>query len=427
MTMSRLRAFSLSVLATGLLSCADGTSPQPGGITTVTLDFCPGDEPAWAAFQDGDGDWRAVPATRTDVFVEFNAAFSSDRGAIAIGRVAPGPASTLSIRYGTPDELRLAGDRVSAGCSGLASKTWHGLVAGLESGDAARIAVGGAAPASASEATNFQYTLPDVASGSLTILAERLRVIDGQASVSRAILRHGVDLPDGASLPVLDFTSGEAFSLTDTTVRVTGLGGQSATVVGTLRSGSVASAELSQPRLTAGEAASFQMIPGEAMGPGDLQAVSVTTLSDGSNTVRGALAYFRDTPPRDVALGEIAAMPVIAPVPASSSNAEAPRVRAQFAAHADYDQEAVITYQQASVKVTVAMTAEYARRSQKGFDLAIPDLTLVHGFDPRWLLQSGQTFWTGTRIGGTVGLGLSGEATVGSVRRTLVQFGSVGL
>ena len=53
------------------------------------------------------------------------------------------------------------------------------------------------------------------------------------------------------------------------------------------------------------------------------------------------------------------------------------------------------------------MTAAYAALSANGFDLTVPELSAVTGFDPAWALQNdgNSMFWNAGRVGGTLGLG----------------------
>jgi hypothetical protein len=65
-----------------------------------------------------------------------------------------------------------------------------------------------------------------------------------------------------------------------------------------------------------------------------------------------------------------------------------------------------------------------ARRG--GYDLVVPDLSGVAGFDPRWGLHANQpVFWSATRIGGSLGLGVNAQPFPGATSRTGERSGTV--
>jgi hypothetical protein len=66
------------------------------------------------------------------------------------------------------------------------------------------------------------------------------------------------------------------------------------------------------------------------------------------------------------------------------------------------------------------MTPSYASMFG-GYDIDIPDLTTVAGFDPRWTLRSGMNVtWTAVAVGGTLPLGRTPVPFDGAIRRTAV-------
>lgn len=63
------------------------------------------------------------------------------------------------------------------------------------------------------------------------------------------------------------------------------------------------------------------------------------------------------------------------------------------------------------------MTGTYAARSGHGYDLIVPDLSTVDGFDPAGSLVSGRTVaWTALRSGGNAPLGGEAAPTDGTYR-----------
>ena len=164
--------------------------------------------------------------------------------------------------------------------------------------------------------------------------------------------------------------------------------------------------------------ASYFAIPDGKLEPGDLQSITATS-APVVNAVRGATVYFHSPTDRTLAFG---ASP-IAPDISVASTTPMVRMRARFASQPDYDRLTSIHYQQdPNVSVTVAMTGTYAAGGD--YDLVMPDLTGVPGFDPRWVLRSGSTLiWTSFLTGGTLGLGLDAMPVDGSTKRVATDAG----
>jgi hypothetical protein len=71
------------------------------------------------------------------------------------------------------------------------------------------------------------------------------------------------------------------------------------------------------------------------------------------------------------------------------------------------------------------MTAAYAASNATGYDLVVPDLAGVDGFDAQWALMPGEPLlWTAVRIGGTLGVGLNAVPVDGSTSVTATRSGT---
>src|SRR5438093_13553196 len=104
---------------------------------TVALAYCAGFEPAWVAFQDGDGAWTQAQPTPSGTNTTFRHDFSADRGAIATLSRVGGNMTVLSVLYGTPAELVTAGDTNARDCGPAPAKTLLGTVAQLDTNETA--------------------------------------------------------------------------------------------------------------------------------------------------------------------------------------------------------------------------------------------------------------------------------------------------
>ena len=215
------------------------------------LGSIPGWQPDWVAFQDGDAAWSRVQVKYVGKFAEFDYDFTANRGGFAMGRtISSASIPQLSVRFGTPAELQLLSDTLTGGCTANAGKSWHGVTAGLDPDDIALVGLGSTGPQSVSASTDFAYTIDGVAAGPQTIFAQQIRVVDNQQVLAAAIIRHGVDLPDGATVPVLDFKSAEAVQPIDASVSVSGLDATPAVVsAGFFSPGSITALSYGSPAL----------------------------------------------------------------------------------------------------------------------------------------------------------------------------------
>lgn len=409
-----------------LAACSDGPSEPtaPGGPTTaVAVAFCTGPQPAWVAFQDGDGAWtRAQPALAGAV-TTFNHVFTANRGAIATARRLPDGITTLSILYGAPHELAIAGDAGTQHCGLSRSNALLGSVAGLESNDVVVVSAGPASRAVAFPSPADVFELRDLTAGLQDVLATRLTSVDGSATLTGMILRRGLQLPDGAAIPAFDFRTPEVFLPEVRQVTITGLPPEGAllqTSFRTTRSEHVVAFGTTSVTATTRP---FHAVPESRLEPGDLQVLAATTVPSNDNVRRSATLYFRSPSDRTLAFGPPPSAPRLDVV----SNAPTLRLRAQFAPQTEYDRLTTIGFQQGPSRlVTVAMTSTYAGLTGAGYDLVVPELTGVEGFDSQWALRPGvATLWTASRVGGTLALGFDVVPTDGATRRGASDGGSI--
>lgn len=398
-------------------ACSDYTSapytggPVPPSATEVV--FCNGSEPSWVAFQDGDGAWtRALPVTAAGN-VRFRNAFTSTRAGIATARVFSN-LTLVSVQYGDPAELQIVGDTLPEDCSTSRPKTLLGTVAGI---DTSEVAVIGSSfiRTTVFPEEGLNFALGGLSEGPQDILASRSSRTD-RGKLTRLIYRHTSVLPDSTTLPLFDFASPESFAPAIANLTIMGLppGGGSASSSLRTATGEGLIAFLTSP--TTAITRPYYAVPRERLQTGDLHVLAVAAGSASLNGTRTATMYFHAPVDQTLTLGAPMSSPALSVV----ATAPALRLRARFDSQADYDQQTAITYRQSGGPiVTVAMTATYASRLATGYDLVLPDLSVVAGFDASWTLRSHDpVFWTAFRIGGTLGLGLDAIPVDGSRQRT---------
>lgn len=376
--------------------------PPPPPPSAVDVSFCSGDEPQWLAFQDGDGAWTRAQPTVAGQVATYSHTFTSDRGAVATERVQANGFTFLSVQYGKPAELAIAGDGQTNLCELPALKTLVGTVAGIGANEVAVVSEGRSTREATTPEEGNEFTLRFVPSGPQELLATRLTDTGDDLLLTGYILRRALDLPDGATIPVLDFNSAEVIQPVARTVTLAGFGPDGAiSGVGfrTAHSDNVTTFGMSE---VVAPARTYYAVPEEKLAPGDIQFISATTsVTVNSNVVRSIHTYFRAPTTRTLTFPPVPHAPTITVV----ATAPTARMRARFDAQADYDRATGVHYQQGQNVVALNMTAAYAALNPGGYELTLPEFTGVDGFETRWALQSGVvTTWQSNRIGGTLGL-----------------------
>lgn len=397
-------SFALSALAACGDYRSDPAAPYPGPIsTTVDVAFCNGAQPRWVAFQDGDGEWtRAEPPVVAGGVATFRHTFNSNRAAIATAREFASGLTSLAIRYAAPAELTMAGDQRPDLCGETADDTLLGTVTGIDTNEVAVISTGRSTREATTVAEGDAFTLRQVG-GPHELLATRLTRTGGEVFLTGIILRRGPALPDGATIPVLDFGSAEVIQPASALFTVAGSGPAGAVSRNGLRTAHSENVVIfADPSVTTA-ARLFLGVPEDRLAPGDVQFITASTnLTNTSNVVRSVTSYFRAPTARTVTFPDLPQAPELS----FASTAPTVRPRAHFDSQASYDRLTGVNFQQIqNTSVSVTMTPAYAALNAGGYDLVVPELTGVAGFDTRWALHPGATLiWTSSRIGGTLGL-----------------------
>jgi hypothetical protein len=404
-----------------LVACqSDPVAPSPSHVNAVAVTYCAPMAPAWVAFRDGDGDWKREAADANGSQTTFRHAFMRDRAAIAsLTKIVDGQFTILRLLYGTPAELETDGDTTASDCVVVGSgKTLYGNVSGLDASQSAIVAIGPLAVTGLAPRFGLGFTVEGVPSGPQNVLAAR--TTNGSVSAPRIILRRTVDLPNGSLMPILDFESSEAFDAVTPTVTIQNLGADDPVNFTQLATpqGSIALATLIGARAMQ----SYVALPSDKLLTGELQRLRV---SANDSLTRTADVYFRLPVDRTVTLGEPTARPSISAIAGDATL----RLRAHFGDRSDYDKLTSVAYYQPSTRVivVVAMTPAFAGLTG-GYDLDIPDLSAVAGFDASWLPQPGIAItWTAIRSGGTLPIGRNAVPVDGATLRTSTLVGTITL
>ena len=392
----------------------------PHSQTAVDVPFCSGVEPYWVAFQDGDGEWtRALPVVEGQK-IRFRHTFTSDHGAIAAVRVFPGNRlTTLTVQYASPDELIIAADTAAIDCGLAATRTLLGTITGIDTNGFADVTAGYAAAALVAP-SQPSFSLRGLGPGPQDILAKRVSRVNDASQVTKVILRRTPDLADGTLLPTFDFNSAEAFDPVLASATLAGVDLEGAIVTTSLRTAYSQSLLGAFAQPATGNRRTIVELPAERLRDGDLQSATASAVATADDR-RSATIYFRAPNDQTLTFGAPATVPSFRTIATTPSL----RVGAAFDAQADYDRLTSIMYQQNQTIVSVGMTSAYASVAPAGYDLIVPDLSQVAGFDSHWALRPNDAvFWTSARIGGSLGLGVNAQPVPGATSRSAVRFGT---
>ena len=410
--------------AFSLTACnGDGTlSPTPRPPQAVFAKWCNGLEPDWVAVQDGDSAWTQLQPTSANGQVTFHHDFVSDRGAIATLQILGGGFTALQVLYGTPDELSTVGNTKPLFCDQTSpiSKVLLGGIVGVDTNETVLMA--GDLSQDGSPWGGGGFSLPNISEGPHDVIAVRSTRINGQSDVTGFILRRDVDLPDSTYMPVVDFASNETITPVSQTLTLNGQDASGASIFTRLITPTSEVPLINQHVTSQLLARVFKVLPENKLRAGDLFELQAQAVSPGTGGPRLIVQYFRTPSDRSLTLPAALLKPTITTV------ATTPRLRlkAHFTPQADYDRRYGITYQQGTnLTVSVLMTAGYSALAG-GYDLTVPDLNGVPGFDPAWALQAGTAIlWNAGAQGGTMGLGVDALPADGLFRTGGGVIGSI--
>jgi len=397
--------------------------PVSGGNVTWAFGFCESAlRPIWVAAQDGTGAWQQVVGSGNS----YSFAITST-GGIAYVTQRGANEYSLNLYYATLAELQGQG---STTCPTAATKTVLGTVAGLNAAafGQAQISLGPTSAAVTAPASAF--TLNNVIAGALDLVAARTAINLTTAAIvtDKLIIRRGVNAASGATLPVLDFNSAEAFDPDQKSVTVSSANGELLAVSSLYVTATQSSAFLGTDAPNASTTRTFYAVPSAKQATGDLHFLSASASQMSGSTLvslRTASTLFKD------AVNQTLSMGAALNTPTFSTLASAPylRHRAVLQQQADYNRAWTLGYSQGSSSLTrsatVSMTQGYLGSGP--FDHSMPDFSGVSGWLGTWGLQSGTTVtYFITAVGWTLGGGGSSAPNVeGTIIRSGARLGTV--
>lgn len=409
------RIASATAIGALVVACGGSTETAPATVG-IPLIFCASSGPIWMAYQDDAGAWtRSIP----DGSGLYHAAINSRGGIATVSRSNATGAFTLYVEYASAAELTAEYSSCKRSTA-TGTKVYQGSVAGLGTSDAAQITMGGVA------STAFaNFNMSGVADGPLDLVATRLSTSNPRifGPPTAIIVRRGVNLASGAVMPLLDFSSAEAFAPSSNTVTIANL--DSAYVSVAFLTATKTYAGLFEDTIGASATRAYFGVPAAQLVAGDLHDVLLVA---GSNQSARFFESFSHTlTDQTLTLGSELASPTITLVDTSTNI----RPRIQATVQPEYHSLFQVDYVQSGLvnagnTVTVLATAAYIGAGATAWDLTIPDLKKVDGFSATWGLQPGEaTQWDAESIGGVTvdqlsatpydGLAIAYAARIGAV------------
>jgi hypothetical protein len=323
-------------------------------------------------------------------------------GAASAGSSSPARYD-IFIAYGTQAELSAQGLQQC-----VPGNRVGGSVANLGVNQSAEVTLGTSSALVSGLDPTFQ--LDRVADGPLDLVASRIIVdpVTSGAAVDRLIIRRGLDQADNSTLPVLDFTTGEAFAPVVANLTVNNSGpGQAYVLSSVVTSGASRGAEISVTSGVSGPLL-YYGVPSAKQAPGDLHFVAAFVFMGADVEFRGSGLYFTDPTDRTVTLGPMLPVPDVQTVSTTPSL----RLRATGSLTMAYNRYVRVIFDQPGRSTTIEASAAYLSGATT-YDVAIPDFTGVAGWVDDWGLKQGvpPTGWIVTGFGFT-GDGVSRPAPV---------------
>jgi hypothetical protein len=365
-------------------------APPTSGNTTWT--FCDNAvrTPRWIfAVKDGPGAWtRIVPNGNA-----FSFNVTSTTGQVAMV-VPEGLGYRTTIYQHTSQEIAARGTQECLNYPGVTQRTATGQMTGLGSNDLTYVTVGTTQSGTLGSAP---FSLASLPTGNLDVVAVRTS-LNQQADQmpSRFLVRRGINPASGGAIAPIDFNAAEAVAPATATWTYNGTNGDAFSILEYFATaGGTAGVLLGPPGIDrATTSRTIYGVPTAQTINGDLHAV-IATVASSDLTIRATrqvIAYNRSIANRTLTFGPALPTPTVTTVAGTAPG----RVRAQGTLPNEYNSGVSMDLEQTGVdrSVTIHTTRGFLG-SGNAYDIQVPDLTGVVGWDTRFPMRTGvsATYW----------------------------------
>lgn len=399
MKSSRMRLAIASTLAFVASGCNLTVEPGVFAPRDLALDFCSNETPVWFAYQNQGADWVRVTPDAAGTF-----RFIAEFRVVLVYVRQSGSDYHTEIIGATNGELATISGTTCLEESG--TKQVNGSVTGISGSQRAQVSMMFASPYLQLPQTSF--TLQNLPDRSLDLVASRVDFTGTTTQASdRIIIRRDWNVGTGPTMPVLDFASAEAVTPTTNTIAVAGIeSGETAGLGNNFFSAQGTVHVLYFSTLSANGNVSVPSVPASQTVAGEYNDMFIFgNVADGR--FRGAETYFRTPSDKIFGLGgQMTTLPTFTTVsttPYLRHRVQLPMTAAYVSAVSFFLHQ---QFQQISVTdITLTVTQRYYTSLTAEWNLTIPDLSAVEGWQNAWGLQDGTPFtWRATIYRGRAAL-----------------------
>lgn len=345
-----------------------------GGGGNIQWVFCDASRiPLFFAFRDGStGAWTRVTPTGGTF------SFTVNQSVGGVSYVLPSsPGFATSVFLQTAAELTAA---AASECTSFPTggKTVTGSVTGLTFLQSYNVALGIAATTGTFSTPTF--TLNNVPNGALDLVAARTTIssITFLPEVDRIAIRRNLVQANNSIISPIDFAA-EGFAPATANVTISGGSGEQVFTNTAFTTANGANLSIFGGLPSASATRTITGVPTARLAAGDLHQLFATASDAGGTSTRGVFVFFRDLAARTLDLGATLTLPTV-----TSSVSTVLRPRAQATFQTDYQTAVGASFfQNNNRSVTVSASKAYFGAAA-GYDLEVPDLAPVSGFNTTW-------------------------------------------
>ena len=345
-----------------------------GGGGNIQWVFCDASRiPLFFAFRDGStGAWTRVTPTGGTF------AFTINQSVGGVSYVLPSsPGFATSVFLQTAAELTAA---AASECTSFPTggKNLTGSVTGLTFLQSYNVALGSAATTGTFSTPTF--TLNNVPNGALDLVAARTTIsaITFLPEVDRIAIRRNLVQVNNSIISPIDFAA-EGFAPATANVTISGGNGEQVFTNTAFTTANGASLSIFGGLPSALATRTITGVPTVRLAAGDLHQLFANASDAGGTSTRGVFVFFRDLAARTLDLGATLTLPTV-----TSSVSTVLRPRAQGTFQTDYQTAVGASFfQNNNRSVTVSASKAYYGAAA-GYDLEVPDLAPVSGFNATW-------------------------------------------
>ena len=404
LTAARLAA----LLAAG---CSDATAPRsPLPLASVTLDFCTA-APIWLAIKNEGEDWREITAGTSGAYTFDATTWLSVAFVHGIGSFS------TTIYNVTRDELEILAPALCREPSG--TKSISGSIAGVAAGEWMQLSMAPDLRAYA-DPNAPSFSVQRLADAPTDLVATRMTSDDRP---DRVIVRRGLNLPSGTTIPTLDFASGEARPIMAHTVTIANGGSDRLSMFSEFISANGTSHYLGSVNVAVGgSTAATVAVPATLHVAGDLHRLfSYASGDDGNGR---DVTVFDATPG-----GNLLTLGPILNIPQVSSVASAYlRPRISIASQREYPSAMEAHFFQhngcAVNSYTILTSAGFVGRRPETWEIEFPDMSQA-GYETLWAPKGTSFGWQTRGVSGDSRVIFRGAPRDGDVIRQAFRAGGV--